>query len=116
MSEWGWVLMGDSEDAEAAGWEGGFEPLIIHVKGGLRASRRPSDHCLGITGNIRPTAEVESGFKGNLVSVHQSEGMDGGVWLGEVGTPSGPFSVPGSPLWPEPCSLPVCTIQSRECA
>lgn len=34
--------MDDNEDAEAAGWEGGFEPLIIYVKGGLRVSRRPT--------------------------------------------------------------------------
>lgn len=31
----------------------------------------------------------------------------------EAGISTGTFSVPGSPLWPEPYSLSICTIQSR---
>lgn len=54
---------------------------FTYVKGGSRVSGGHY-HCLRIPGDIRPRAKVKSGFRDNLVSVLQSEGMDGGVWLG----------------------------------
>lgn len=54
---------------------------FTYVKGGLRGSRKPPPLPWD-PGDIRSRAKVESGFRDNLVSALQSEGIDGGVWLG----------------------------------